>query len=164
MFAAWSAHRFHHFLTQPHRRWQRFRIAAENKSKVDVEQFSCTVTDIQHIHACISLFYRQQANGSTKINRTVFGGKKSSVRPRHPPTQFRPFQRWSLQQITWPILTKTNCTVKVHNLYKSIKLNSGKHKIIQLPPLFSRLLQNSARKLDGNLFYSSRAHIGLKGK
>jgi len=37
VFAAGASHCFNHLFTQPHRRWQRFRIAAENEPKVDME-------------------------------------------------------------------------------------------------------------------------------
>ena len=76
-------------------------------------------------------------------------------------TQYRSFRRRSSQPITWLILT--NKTVQENTdkqtLYKSEKVDNLKYSKTKLP-LFSCLLQRSARKPGGLILQRPRAHTG----
>ena len=78
--------------------------------------------------------------------------------------QYRSFQRWSSQPITWLILT--NKTVQEitdkQTQYKIRKVNNLKYSKTKLP-WFSCLLQHLARKRSGLILQRSRAHTGQTG-
>jgi len=75
-------------------------------------------------------------------------------------TQSRSFCRRSSQPITWLILTSKTLQENTQTRYNSEQANNAKYSKTKLS-WFSRLIRQSARKLDGLILQRSLAHMGF---